>query len=270
MIYFSLIWLRKRVDVLFKYRLLLAIVFGLMVLIAGYYIDLDALRENNIDLIANQNELRQSLTVLKNKSVTRRANKNLTAARLQQEMLMIAAGSQVLLDSITKADVSANAPDQDEFYQLKLYSTYPALLGFLRNINQSPAHFVFRRITIQSGPHEQLQTEMILRPNTDKTNQTALAVIDVKNPFCTNANTMADRTEQPDQLQRFNLSKLKMLGTLDLAGKTSAIIMFPNGVSKEVSCNMVLGKERAVIAAINSHRVLLYLPSQQSFQIKAE
>lgn len=258
---------------LYRHRQILAAIFAMLILAIGYFFDLRNLQENNNELIANENALRQPLPVVHAKPVSlqKKEMKLSAVTRLQSEILNMVDASQVVLNSMTRVEAPPNAVANDEYYQLVLMSDYKTFLRFLNRMNEATTQYFLRHVYIQINNHEQLQIELVLHAREadikHEKNSEILAA-NINNPFCTS--TMNDRQEQTDQLRMYDLSQLIMLGTINLQEKIYALILFPNGVIKQVAVNEKLGKEQGIITAISANSVTLNLTSHQTYQLKTE
>lgn len=246
---------------MFRYRVFISILCALAVYALGYVIDIRGLNEQHAELIANEIELHQMQLNLASDMPKHTAVIN-DENDLMQPFLNLTGFSKVTLETFKRLD--------EQNYQVSIVANYSDVLHFFQMLSADATQYALQKMTIKliDNGNLKLDFELSIGSVTNQ-NKSLHGMTNIVNPFCDNDWMAVDRQTNQTTLDAYALNEMTMLGTISAAGKLSALIMFPNGVTKEVNAHMKLGKEQGVIKTVTPTSIKLDLPSHQAYQLNS-
>jgi hypothetical protein len=232
----------------------------IIVLVLGYIFDLQILLRNQSELTLSQHDISLQMSAHLQQKTYRPVLPDSIALR---ELLMIAEDSEVGVLAAVRHPFGQFGLAQDEYYQIVFEATDVGLVRFLANTANFKGRYAIKNFVISAAAGRMIHAEMLLRLRAGKAGYVTAKQISSHGvtPFCHDGNVVA-RSQFQNESTYFTLKSLRLLGIVHQHNHLSAIIVFPNGVTTNVTVNAMLGSEGGVISDIGKNNITVTMPDK--------
>jgi hypothetical protein len=250
-----------------RYRWLIVLIIWVAGLLIGYQVDLQFKMNQKKSLTNEASDLQLQLELYQQLQSTAASHPSTPDVHRQskslRELLQIIESKKMTLEYVARDERVA----VDEVYQLRLRTTYEALLIFIQALARFADKYTVMNFVFALNASGDLQVEMLLKIKKVNAQVNQSLILDASmNPFCFVTHPVVMRGDSARTLQ-FPVNECRMMGTVLHEQQLSAVILFPDGTFTTVSNQSYLGREGGRVIAIGRDAMTVLLPNNSQFII---
>lgn len=259
---------------LYRYRLLFVIAFGLILLAIAYMYDVHPRFVHIANLKQTEDNLNEKLFAKKQPFYTVQPKKMIKVEpdnnilNHVSELIRLIRTSGLTAQSIELPPIKSDKSLRQAFIHIVLRGDYQQLAAFMSRMERRLNLFAVQNVSYKWTEKNDLLIAMDILPFNYAENKQLLNDSNILlaqfNPFCF-ANIM-NKWMDDNNLNEALLApieQIKMVGYLQSGKYRQALVMLPNAVMRTVEIGFLLGSEKGEVITINKKQIIVKLPDER-------
>lgn len=262
---------------LYRYKLLLVMAFGLMLLTLGYLYDIYPRLAHIASLKQTENNINDQWISMKRLPSTSQLKKTINVASDKNvlnklsDLTRLIRASGLMIQSMALSPVNQDKLSKQFLLRAVLIGDYQQLSLFIHELDRQAHSIALHDFSCKWTEKNDLLVTMVVFYFDHFENKKFInrdTVFTQFNPFCLSSSVDKWINDNLNEAVLAPLEQIKMVGYLQSGKHKQALVLLPNSVIRTVEPGFLLGSEKGKVVDINKKQIMVKLPDEHIIKIK--